>query len=68
MFEIWGFHGSKYLDSDLPGTILCSLESGYQCFTSTLKKKATNYSEMMVTTYQTTWFHNPQDHSLKSIC
>jgi hypothetical protein len=33
--------------------------------TSTLRMKATFSSETSVSTYKTTWCHNPEDHSLK---
>lgn len=43
----------------------CGHAYGYQCFGGTypqVKTEVVSSSEMLVSTYQTTWHHNPQDH------
>lgn len=46
---------------------LCSLVGGYQQFTSALKMEARDFSETLVTTYQTAFCHNTEDYNLNSI-
>jgi hypothetical protein len=46
-------------------TDLCCGLLGYDT-TSTLKKNAAGFSEILVTTYQTTRPHNPEDQNLKA--
>jgi len=46
---------------------LCSLVGGYQHFTSTLKMEAGDFSETLVTTYQTARCHNTDDYNLNAM-
>jgi hypothetical protein len=41
----------------------CSLVGDYQSFGET---EVIFFSEMLVTTYKTTWCHNPEDHNSQS--
>jgi hypothetical protein len=52
IIEIWGSHGSDMLTLIFwVVMMLCFLVGGYQ-----------HFRWMLVTTYKTTWHHNPEDH------